>query len=181
MQTAAGYQTRLIALVVMGPSGIGKTTTAQLLAARLGWEFAEGDGFHPPENIAKMSQGIPLNDEDRAPWLREIRDWISAEAGEGRNVILTCSALKRAYRDTLREARADVRFIELVADQELIAGRLAKRTGHYMPASLLASQFATLEDLHEDERGVKVAVDAPPDVVVDRAIETLALGVVAQN
>ena len=165
-----------IAVIVMGPSSIGKTTTAELLSAKLGWLFAEGDTFHPAANIEKMSKGIPLDDEDRKPWLASIRDWISEHADEGRNVIITCSALKRSYRDILRQARADVRFVELIADKKVVGERMARRKGHFMPPSLLASQFATLEDLHADERGIKIAVDVPPEAVVARAIAGLDLG-----
>jgi gluconokinase len=164
-----------IALIVMGPSSTGKTTTAELLSGRLQWEFAEGDTFHPAANIEKMSAGIPLDDADRQPWLEKIRDWITDHAKAGRNVVITCSALKRSYRDILASAEADVRFVELVADKKLVAERMAKRKGHFMPASLLDSQFATLEVLQPDETGVKITVDAPPETVVERALAGLAL------
>lgn len=164
-----------IALIVMGPSSIGKTTTAELLARKLEWEFAEGDTFHPPANIEKMSAGVPLDDADRKPWLEKIRDWISEKAEAGDNVVMTCSALKRSYRDILNGARADVRFVELVADKQLVAERMARRKGHFMPPSLLDSQFATLEDLHDDEKGAKITVDAPPETVVERALTSLNL------
>jgi gluconokinase len=164
-----------IALIVMGPSSTGKTTTAELLSRKLQWDFAEGDTFHPPSNIEKMSAGIPLDDTDRQPWLVKIRDWISEHAEAGRNVVITCSALKRSYRDILASAEADVRFIQLVADKTLVAERMAKRKGHFMPPSLLDSQFATLEDLQPDETGVKITVDAPPETVVERALAGLAL------
>lgn len=163
-----------VAIIVMGPSSVGKTTTAQMIAAELGWPFAEADEFHPPQNIEKMSAGIPLNDADRQPWLETIRDWISGQAAEGRSVVLTCSALKRRYRDTLRGARARVRFLELVASKALVAERMAQRTGHYMPTSLLDSQFADLEELHDDEDGVKIDVGPPPQTVRDQSL--LALG-----
>lgn len=176
MDQATANRTTPLSVIVMGPSGIGKTTTAELLAERLGWDFAEGDKFHPPANIEKMSHGVPLDDDDRAPWLATIRDWISEHAAAGRNTIVTCSALKRRYRDILREAHAEVRFLELVADQNIVAERLAKRSGHFMPPSLLASQFATLDELDEDENGLKVTVDAPPQTVVDRALAGLGLG-----
>jgi gluconokinase len=166
---------RPIALIVMGPSSTGKTTTAELLSRKLGWEYAEGDTFHPASNIEKMSAGTPLDDADRQPWLEKIRDWISSKADEGGNVVMTCSALKRSYRDILGSAQADVRFIELVADKQLVAERMAKRTGHFMPQSLLDSQFATLEDLQDDENGVKITVDAPPETVVERALTGLGL------
>jgi gluconokinase len=166
---------RPIALIVMGPSSTGKTTTAELLSAKLHWEFAEGDTFHPPANIEKMSAGIALEDADRKPWLEKIRDWISDKADAGSNVVMTCSALKHSYRDILVSARADVRFIQLLADKTLVAERMAKRKGHFMPASLLDSQFSTLEDLRDDENGVKITVDAPPETVVERALTGLGI------
>jgi gluconokinase len=165
-----------VALVVMGPAGTGKTTTAQLLSARLGWEFAEGDRFHPQVNVDKMISGVPLDDADRAPWLAGIRDWISAQAGSGHNVVVTCSALKRSYRDILRQATADVRFVQLLADQNLAAARMAGRTGHYMPPALLPSQYAALESLQPDEPGACVAADQPPGAVVTQALTLLGLG-----
>ncbi|HEX2018062.1 MAG TPA: gluconokinase [Aurantimonas sp.] len=163
------------ALVVMGPSGVGKSTTAEALAAALGWPFAEADLFHPAANIAKMTAGEPLGDDDRAPWLAAIRDWIGARADEGGSTVLTCSALKRRYRDVLREAGARVRFVALAVDPEIVASRLAHRRGHYMPASLLTSQFADLEPLGPDEDGVTVVVDVPTAELVSRIIERLGL------
>ncbi|MEU5870404.1 gluconokinase [Glycomyces sp. NPDC047369] len=152
-------------LVVMGVSGSGKSTVAELLAARLGWPFTEGDELHPAANIAKMSAGIPLTDEDREPWLRIIRDRISAEASQGRSTVVTCSALRRAYRDLLREADARVRFVHLAGPRDLIAARLAHRGGHFMPPALLDSQFAALEPLGSDEDGIAVSVaDTPADI-----------------
>jgi gluconokinase len=168
-------RTMPLALIVMGPSSTGKTTTAELLSRRLQWEFAEGDTFHPASNIKKMSAGIPLDDADRQPWLEKIRDWISEQSKAGRNVVITCSALKRSYRDILASAEADVRFIQLVADKTLVAERMAQRKGHFMPPSLLDSQFATLQDLQPGEPGVKITVDAPPEIVVERALAGLAL------
>lgn len=159
----------------MGPSGTGKTTTAKLLSQRLGWKFAEADDFHPKPNIDKMSAGIPLDDADRAPWLRLIRDWISDEAGMGENTVITCSALKRRYRDVLRGAEARVRFVELEAGPDLVAARLAERKGHYMPASLLASQFADFEPLAADEDGVRISVDKTPEAVAADALGQLEL------
>ncbi|MCW4115038.1 gluconokinase [Aurantimonas sp. MSK8Z-1] len=166
---------QLTALVVMGPSGVGKTTTAEALAERLGWRFAEADRFHPQANIDKMTRGVPLQDADRGPWLAAIRDWISGEARSGRSVVVTCSALKRRYRDILRQASARVRFVYLYADPTLVGARLGHRTGHFMPPSLLASQFADLEPLTRDEDGVAVAVDKAPDLVVDDALTQLGL------
>lgn len=166
---------RCVAIVVMGPAGVGKTTIAQRLCATLGWPFAEGDSFHPTASIDKMTRGIPLDDADRAPWLARIRDWITDQAAAGRNVVVTCSALKRHYRDTLREARADVRFVQLLADEKLVATRLSGRSGHFMPASLLASQFATLEALQADEAGIQLAANQPADALVKRTIAALRL------
>jgi gluconokinase len=164
-----------VAVVLMGPAGVGKTTTAQLLAARLGWPLAEGDRFHPQANIDRMSRGVALTDADRAPWLAGIRDWITQQAEAGRNVVVTCSALKRSYRDILRGARADVRFVQLLADQQLVASRMLGRRGHFMPASLLDSQFATLEALQPDETGVRVTADKPPDQVMQLVLAALDL------
>lgn len=163
------------ALVVMGPSGVGKTTTAKLLARRLGWPFAEADAFHSAVNIAKMKSGQPLNDDDRAPWLAAIRDWIAEQASQGVSSVVTCSALKRRYRDVLREADTRVRFVSLTADQDLLGERIGRRTGHYMPKSLLQSQFDDLEPLEADEDGVVVAVDAPPETVVSQALQALGI------
>ena len=168
-------------VVVMGPSGVGKTTIAELLSRRLGWSFAEADEFHPQANIDKMTAGLPLTDEDRAPWLALIRDWISAEAKAGRCSVVTCSALKRRYRDVLRGAGARVRFLELAADPELIAGRLAGRKGHYMPPSLLGSQFATLEPLAADEDGARISVVVGPEAVADQALAALGLAAGLQS
>lgn len=162
-------------VVVMGPSGVGKTTVAELLAERLGWTFAEADEFHPKANIEKMSAGVPLTDEDRWPWLARLRDWISDHAANGGSTVVTCSALKRAYRDRLREADARVRFLELTATRDLVMSRLPKREGHYMPASLLDSQFEALEPLRPDEDGVRVAVDGDPESIVTDALEALGL------
>lgn len=172
---ANGVSTARQCVVVMGPSGVGKTTVALRLAERLGWSFAEADEFHPKANIDKMSAGIPLDDDDRWPWLRLIRDWVGERAGEGRDAVITCSALKRRYRDVLREAPARIRFLELTASRDLVMARLARRKGHYMPASLLDSQFAALEELDSDEDGVKVDVGPDPDVIVRNALAALGL------
>lgn len=171
----AASPARPVCLVVMGPSGTGKTTTAKGLAARLGWTFAEADEFHPKRNIDKMSAGIPLGDEDRAPWLAAIRDWISSKAETGESTVITCSALKRRYRDVLRGADARVRFVELTADEAVIRERMEKRKGHYMPPSLLASQFADFEPLGADEDGVRVSVEEAPEAVQDDALRQLGL------
>ncbi|MBO0904281.1 gluconokinase [Jiella sp. MQZ13P-4] len=159
----------------MGPSGVGKSTTAELIAARLGWPFAEADEFHPRANIDKMTSGIALDDADRAPWLAAIRDWISREAARGVSTVLTCSALKHSYRDLLREADARVCFVALEADVELVAARMSHRKGHFMPPSLLASQFADLQPLTADEDGITVSVAVPPEEVVHEILTKLGL------
>ncbi|KQT85545.1 gluconokinase [Aurantimonas sp. Leaf443] len=173
MNEASGGRTTC--LVTMGPSGTGKTTTATGIAARLGWVFAEADDFHPRANIEKMSAGIPLTDEDRWPWLALIAGWIDEQAAAGRDCVITCSALKRRYRDVLRGSQARVRFVELCASPDLVEARLRARQGHYMPASLLASQFADFEPLEADEDGVEIGVDAAPPEVVARALAALGL------
>ena len=165
----------IVHIVVMGVAGSGKTTVAQLLAERLGRPYAEADDFHPPENVAKMSAGTPLTDEDRWPWLRSIRDWLSARTRAGESAVVTCSALKVVYRDLLREAEGRVRFVQLSAGAPLLEDRMAHRAGHFMPTSLLASQLATLEPLTDAEDGVIVSVELPPDGVADEALAALGL------
>jgi len=143
-------------LVVMGVSGTGKSTVAGILADRLGWVLAEGDDLHPPENVEKMRAGTPLTDEDRWPWLDEVADWIRAHTEAGTPGIITCSALRRIYRDRLRGP--GVVFVHLAGTRKEIAAQMAKRSGHYMPLSLLDSQLATLEPLDPDETAVVVSV-----------------------
>src|SRR5919112_431015 len=140
-------------LVVMGGWGAGESTVAAGLVERLGWEFAEGDEFHPAANVEKMRSGTPLDDDDRWPWLRTLAAWIGEHEQAGTSVVVTCSALKRSYRDLLREGHPSVWFAHVTADAALLQERLTSRTGHYMPASLLDSQLATLEPLHDDEPG----------------------------
>jgi gluconokinase len=153
-------------IVVMGVSGSGKTTVGQALARRLGVVYAEADEFHPPENIAKMSAGTALTDDDRWPWLGAIAKWIGEHPQGG---VVTCSALKRKYRDVLKRG-GDVFFLHLDGTRELIAARLAERKGHFMPPALLDSQFADLEALAEDERGAVVSIDATPEELTEAAI-----------
>lgn len=158
-------------VVVMGVSGTGKSTVGRLLADRLGVPYAEADDFHPQANIDKMSRGVPLDDEDRAPWLDAIGDWARRRAGRGG--VVSCSALKRRYRDRLRGAAPGVRFLHLSGDRELVAGRLAERRDHFMPPGLLDSQFADLEPLGADEDGVTVSIEPAPEEIVQRAVAAL--------
>lgn len=162
-------------LVVMGVSGTGKSTVAKALQERLGWLFAEGDDLHPASNVAKMAAGIPLDDADRWPWLDAIAAWTSGQAAEGHSTIVTCSALRRAYRDRLREAAPGTVFVHLVGSPELLAERMGGRKGHFMPASLLASQLDTLEPVQPDEPGFTVDVDATTEAMVTQVQATLAL------
>ncbi len=158
------------ALIVMGVSGSGKSTIASGLAERLGWRFEDGDRFHPPGNVAKMSAGHPLTDEDRRPWLQAIADEIGRVCRAGGHLVVACSALKRAYRDVLATDRGDVRFVFLDGSQALIADRLARRKGHFMPPGLLDSQFKTLEPPQADEQAITVPIDAPVETIVDNII-----------
>ena len=161
-------------LVVMGVSGTGKTTIAVDLQRRLGWPFQEGDDLHPPENVAKMHAGHPLTDEDRWPWLDRVAAWIDARRAAGGRGIVTCSALRRIYRDRIIGSRSGVRLIYLTAPREVLADRLAHRTGHFMPAGLLDSQLATLEPPGEDEHPIVADVELAPDQVVAAIVARLA-------
>ncbi|MEH0543356.1 gluconokinase [Streptomyces sp. B21-105] len=158
-------------VVVMGVSGTGKTTIGPLLAARLGVPYTEGDDFHPQANIAKMSAGTPLEDGDRWPWLDAIGVWAHGRAGLGG--VVSCSALKRSYRDRLRAAAPAVVFVHLAGDRSLIEDRMAHRQGHFMPTALLDSQFATLQPLEADEAGVVVDVVGSPEAIAGRAVAAL--------
>jgi gluconokinase len=163
-----------LSLVVMGVSGVGKTSVAHALVARTGWPFQEGDDLHPEANRAKMAAGHPLDDDDRWPWLRRIADWIGAREAAGEGGIVTCSALKRSYRNLLRDGHPSVRFVQLVADEDVLTSRVTQRHHEYMPPSLLRSQLATLEPLEPDEPGVRVETQGDPDAVAGRALEALA-------
>jgi gluconokinase len=161
------------ALIVMGVSGSGKSTIADKLAERLGWTFDDGDRFHPASNVAKMSAGMPLTDEDRWPWLQAIADEIDRVCAAGQHAVIACSALKRSYRDVLVHGRNDVRIVYLNGTQELIASRLAQRKGHFMPPGLLTSQFKTLEPPDPSEHPVTVSIDASVDAIVDDIVRRL--------
>jgi gluconokinase len=154
----------------MGVSGSGKSTIAAALAERLGWTFEDGDRFHPPSNVAKMSAGHPLTDEDRWPWLKAIADEIDRVCEAGGQVVMACSALKRAYRDILVHGRDDIRIVFLDGSQTLIADRLGRRKGHFMPPGLLDSQFRTLQPPQADERPFTVSIDAPVEAIVDNIV-----------
>lgn len=173
-------ESRVRHVVVMGVSGVGKTTIAQGLSAATGWTFAEGDDFHPEVNVARMRSGQPLTDEDRWPWLRTIGAWMSAEIAAGRSAVVTCSALRRAYRDVLREGRPEVEFCHLDAPAPLLERRLGDRRDHFMPPSLLDSQRQALEPLQADEPGVAVSVEGSVADVVARAASALDLPVARQ-
>ncbi|KUN77166.1 gluconokinase [Streptomyces griseoruber] len=159
-------------IAVMGVAGTGKTTIGHLLATRLGVPYAEGDDFHPPASIAKMSAGVPLEDADRWPWLDAIGAWAHGRAGRGG--VVSCSALKRAYRDRLRATAPGLVFVHLAGDRALIEDRMGHRRGHFMPTALLDSQFATLQPLQPDEAGVVVDVSGTPEEITERAVRALA-------
>jgi gluconokinase len=161
-------------VVVMGVAGSGKSTLAAILAERLACEMAEADAFHSPANVAKMAAGIPLNDKDRAPWLRDIAAWIAERNRTNRSAFITCSALKRAYRDVLRAASPRLVFLHLTGLRGLIADRMRHRLDHYMPVSLLDSQFSTLEPLAPDEIGFVLDISQPPEALASAALDGLS-------
>jgi carbohydrate kinase (thermoresistant glucokinase family) len=160
-------------LVVMGVSGSGKTTVGKLLAERLGWHYQEGDALHPPGNVAKMSRGTPLTDADRMPWLQRIAARIDEWRRRGESGVITCSALKRAYRDVIVGDRPDVGLIHLEGSRTLIAARVAARKGHFMPPALLDSQFAALQTPSPEERAIAVDVAGTPAEIVDEIVRRL--------
>ena len=149
-------------VVLMGVSGCGKSTVGEGLAERLGWRFVEGDSLHPPENVAKMAAGQPLDDADRAGWLATLADLLAQAREAGQGLVISCSALKRAYRDRLRAGDAQTLFVHLDGSPEVIAARIAARTHQYMPASLLESQFAALQPPAPDEQALTLSVLQPP-------------------
>ena len=158
-------------VVVMGVTGCGKSTVGAALAARLDVPFADADEFHSAANVAKMSAGVPLDDTDRWPWLRAIGEWLAARDG-----VVSCSALRRAHRDALREQAPDAFFVHLHGDRETVRRRVAGRAGHFMPASLVDSQFAALEPLGADERGVTLDLSLPIDDLVAAAARSISDG-----
>ena len=160
-------------LVIMGVAGAGKTTVAELLAARLQWPLRDGDSFHPSANVDKMRAGDALNDVDRAPWLAAIAAWIDAQRDGGAKGIVTCSALKRRYRDRLIGTRADVRLVYLKGEEILIAARMNARTGHFMPPALLPSQFAALEEPAPEEDAITVTIDDTPEAIAAAVLAEL--------
>jgi gluconokinase/shikimate kinase len=164
-----------VVLVLMGVSGCGKTTVAAILSGRLDWPFEEGDDLHPLSNIEKMRSGHPLTDEDRAPWLDTIAIWVEECLDAGENGLITCSALKRSYRDIINRRGHGVKFVYLAGSKELIAERLATRHGHYMPAALLDSQFATLQEPTPDEPAVRIDIGPSAASLADTIIQKLGL------
>jgi gluconokinase len=172
--------TRGIVVLLMGVSGSGKSTVGAGLAKRLGWAYAEADDFHPAANIDKMSAGLSLNDEDRAPWLADIRAWIDTRASSGRPAVVTCSGLKRRYRDFLVGGRPQVRLALLDCDRDVLERRMAARSEHFFRAELLDSQLRDLEFPHPDERVLTVSADQPPDAIVDAIVSGLRLDKVAE-
>ena len=164
---------RPMSVVVMGVSGSGKTTVGKLLAERLGWHYQEGDALHPPENVAKMKGGTSLTDDDRWPWLRRIAARIDEWRAAGQGGVVTCSALKRAYRDVILGGRPDTRLIYLKGSRALIKARMAARKGHFMPIELLDNQFTVLEEPAADERPIVIDVSATPEAIVAEIVAKL--------
>ncbi|HEY2609189.1 MAG TPA: gluconokinase [Reyranella sp.] len=165
----------MVVVVIMGVSGSGKTTVAKLLAEMSGWQFQEGDTLHPPANVEKMSAGIPLTDADRLPWLRKIAETIDGWRARGESGVITCSALKRSYREIIVGDRPDVRLVYLKGSHDLIRQRMAARHGHFMPTTLLDSQFATLEEPSPDENAIVVDIGGSPDKIAREVADRLGV------
>ena len=162
-------------IVLMGVSGCGKTTIGTNLARCLNWEYQEGDALHPQTNILKMSEGIPLNDDDRKPWIARIADWIETRCIAGRDGVISCSALKEVYRQTIRGTQTDVQFVYLRGSRELLSDRLAYRKDHFMPPNLLESQLELLEEPSIDEQAMVVTIDSTPEKIVQKICDSLGL------
>jgi gluconokinase len=162
-------------IVVMGVSSSGKTTVGALLAGRLHWEFADADWFHPTANVDKMHAGIPLTDDDRWPWLAKVAAWIDERRAVGEHAVMGCSALKRSYRQVIIGDRADVRLVYLKGSEDLIGRRMAARHGHFMPKSLLHSQFEALEEPGPDEHPITISVEPRPAEIVSQIIAALGM------
>src|ERR1700704_5880708 len=160
-------------MIIMGVSGCGKSTVGALLARRLRWEFEDADWFHPPANVDKMHNGIPLTDEDRWPWLDAVAAWIDKMRRSGGHAVVACSALKRRYRDVLIGDRADVRLVYLKGEETLIARRIATRHEHFMPRSLLHTQFEALEEPEPDEAAIIAPIEPHPREIVARILSAL--------
>jgi gluconokinase len=160
-------------VIVMGVSGSGKSTIGTLLAEHLQWKFEDADRFHPDVNVDKMHRGIPLTDDDRWPWLSAIAAWIDKTHSAGGHGVIACSALKRGYRDVLVGDRADIRIVYLKGDKELITRRISTRHGHFMPPSLLHSQFAALEEPTADEKPIIISIVPQPDEIVVQILSAL--------
>lgn len=156
-------------VVVMGVAGCGKSTVAEAIRDRLGYVMAEGDDLHPQANVDKMAAGIPLTDEDRWPWLGLINRWMRDHDAKGESTVVSCSALKRSYRDVLREG-VPVFFVHMAGSESLIGERIAARKGHFMPPALLPSQFAALEPLQQDEPGIAISVEGNMEEMIERAV-----------
>ncbi|MDG1992143.1 MAG: gluconokinase [Pirellulales bacterium] len=162
-------------IVLMGVSGCGKTTVGVDLAAHLGWEYQEGDALHPQKNILKMADGMPLNDEDRKPWIARVTDWINSHCLAGRDGVISCSALKKSYRQTITSKQNDVYLVYLCGTRELLSRRLAQRRDHFMPPDLLDSQLELLEEPSADERAIVVTIDRTPNDMVKSICDCLGL------
>ncbi|WP_246036612.1 gluconokinase [Sinomonas susongensis] len=171
--TDVGGVPQVLHVIVMGVSGSGKSTVGELLAKELGGEYLDGDVLHPQANIEKMAAGIPLTDEDRTPWLRTIGEHMANSHG---TMVIGCSALRRTYRDMIRHAAPDTRFVHLVGSREILAQRMKTRPGHFMPPALLDSQIETLENLEPDELGQVFDITEPPEQIAREAAEWLRSG-----
>ena len=176
-RATAGAQPIPAVAIVMGVSGSGKSTIGALLAARLRWKFEDADHFHPASNVDKMHRGIPLTDEDRWPWLDAVAAWIDKTRHADRHGVIACSVLKRSYRDVLMGGRPDVRLVYLKGDETLIARRIANRREHFMPQSLLHSQFEALEEPDLDEKPIIVSIAPQPREIVAQILSALGIAI----